>query len=141
MWLKTLLTVSPAAAASVPKQGRTKWCLWLASIMVVMGLGQLLGISPVDSLQAAEVVAQGSAEVLKGAPELAAADYPRVGNSSSRAVVWILAQMHLFFAAFVLAVPLFVVVIEWVGVKTGDARYDDMAHEFMKVSMTAYSIT
>ncbi len=49
--------------------------------------------------------------------------------------------MHLFFAAFVLAVPLFVLVIEWIGVKTGDERYDDMAHEFMKISMTAYSIT
>ena len=55
--------------------------------------------------------------------------------------MWVIAQMHLFFAAFVLAVPLFVVVIEWLGVKTGDPRYDDMAHEFMKISMTAYSIT
>ncbi|MCP4011071.1 MAG: cytochrome ubiquinol oxidase subunit I [Proteobacteria bacterium] len=76
----------------------------------------------------------------QGAPKLKQSDYPRVG-ASSRGIVWIAAQMHLFFAAFVLAVPLFVLVIEWIGVKTRDERYDDMAHEFMKISMTAYSIT
>ncbi len=75
-----------------------------------------------------------------GAPKLTREDYPRVG-ASSRGVVWIAAQMHLFFAAFVLAVPLFVLVIEWIGIKYGDDRYDDMAHEFMKITMTAYSIT
>ena len=76
----------------------------------------------------------------RGAPKLKQSDYPRVG-ASSRGIVWIAAQMHLFFAAFVLAVPLFVLVIEWIGLKTRDERYDDMAHEFMKISMTAYSIT
>jgi cytochrome bd-type quinol oxidase subunit 1 len=74
------------------------------------------------------------------APKLQREDYPNVGFSS-RSIVWVVAQMHLFFAAFVLAVPLFVLVIEWIGVKTGDERYDDMAHECMKISMTAYSIT
>jgi len=68
-------------------------------------------------------------------------DYRQIGSMSSRSFVWIIAQLHLFLAAFVLAVPLFVTVIEWIGVKTGDQRYDDMAHEFMKVSMTAYSLT
>ncbi len=76
----------------------------------------------------------------KGAPKLKREDYPKVG-ASSRGIVWIAAQMHLFFAAFVLAVPLFVLVIEWVGMRTKDERYDDMAHEFMKITMTAYSIT
>jgi len=38
-------------------------------------------------------------------------------------------------------VPLFVLVIELLGMYTGDSRYDDMAHEFMKISITAYSIT
>ncbi len=76
----------------------------------------------------------------QGAPKLKREDYPRVG-ASSRSVVWIAAQMHLFFAAFVLAVPLFVLVIEWIGIKYADDRYDDMAHEFMKITMTAYSIT
>lgn len=75
-----------------------------------------------------------------GAPKLGPRDYPNIGVSS-RSVVWVVAQLHLFFAAFVLAVPLFVVVIEWIGQTTHDRRYDDMAHEFMKISLTAYSIT
>jgi cytochrome bd-type quinol oxidase subunit 1 len=75
------------------------------------------------------------------APKLKRSDYRSIGGVSSRSIIWVLAQMHLFFAAFVLAVPLFVLVIEWIGVKTGDQRYDDMAHESMKISMTAFSIT
>jgi cytochrome bd-type quinol oxidase subunit 1 len=49
--------------------------------------------------------------------------------------------MHLWFAAFVLAVPIFVFIIEAIGMKTRDKRYDDMAYEFIKVSITAYSLT
>ncbi|MCK4710955.1 MAG: cytochrome ubiquinol oxidase subunit I [Gammaproteobacteria bacterium] len=75
------------------------------------------------------------------APKLKTKDYPKIMGISSRSIVWVAAQMHLFFAAFVLAVPLFVLVIEWIGVKSGDERYDDMAHECMKISMTAFSIT
>lgn len=79
-------------------------------------------------------------EALEPAPKPGRGDYPNIGVSS-RSLVWVVAQLHLFFAAFVLAVPLFVLVIEWIGFRTGDQRYDDMAHEFMKISMTAYSIT
>jgi len=55
------------------------------------------------------------------APQIKRSDYPNMGFSS-RSVVWIIAQLHLFFAAFVLAVPLFVLVIELIGFKTGDLR-------------------
>jgi cytochrome d ubiquinol oxidase subunit I len=74
------------------------------------------------------------------APRPKRSDYPSMGVSS-RAVVWAVAQMHLFFGALVLAVPIFVLVIELIGFKTEDDRYDDMAHEFMKISLTAYAIT
>jgi cytochrome bd-type quinol oxidase subunit 1 len=59
---------------------------------------------------------------------------------NSRITVWIIAQLHLFFGAFVLAVPIFVWVIELVGYFTKDPRYDNMAHEFMKVAMTGFSL-
>jgi cytochrome bd-type quinol oxidase subunit 1 len=74
------------------------------------------------------------------APKLKRSDYPNIGVNS-RAIVWIVAQMHLFFGALVLAVPIFVLIIELIGVKTSEDRYDDMAHEFMKISLTAYAIT
>jgi cytochrome d ubiquinol oxidase subunit I len=75
------------------------------------------------------------------APQLTAADYPTIAGVNSRLVVWVVAQLHLWFAAFVLAVPIFVFIIEAIGMATRDKRYDDMAYEFIKVSITAYSLT
>ena len=87
----------------------------------------------------ADIETQSGGEALP-APRPARGDYPNIGTSS-RGIVWVFAQMHLFFGALVLAVPIFVLVIEFIGFKTRDDRYDDMAHEFMKVSLTAYAIT
>jgi len=85
--------------------------------------------------------AQAAAGELLPAPKPTHADYLTVGGISSRTLVWGLAQMHLFLAAFVLAVPFFVLCIEFTGTVTKDDRYDAMAHEFMKISMAAYSFT
>jgi cytochrome bd-type quinol oxidase subunit 1 len=60
---------------------------------------------------------------------------------TSRVLIWITAQVHLMFAAFMLGVPMFAVVIEYVGMRTGEKRYDDLAHEFTKLIMVAASIT
>lgn len=100
--------------------------------------GDTVELSFMQSSWAGEIVGEGPE--LAPAPQPSRSDYPNIGVSS-RAIVWVVAQMHLFFGALVLAVPMFVVGIELMGVKTGDDRYDDMAHEFMKISLTAYSIT
>jgi cytochrome bd-type quinol oxidase subunit 1 len=76
-----------------------------------------------------------------GAPKLTLADYPTYRGLNSRLTVWMTAQLHLFFAAFVLGVPIFVLVIEFVGWRRGDPRYDRMAHEFIKISLGAFSLT
>ncbi|MDO8427430.1 MAG: cytochrome ubiquinol oxidase subunit I [Deltaproteobacteria bacterium] len=75
------------------------------------------------------------------APRLKAGDYPKVKGFNPRLTVWIAAQLHLWFAAFVLAVPIFVLIFEAVGVAKKDRRYDETAYEFMRVSIVAYSIT
>lgn len=62
-------------------------------------------------------------------------------GADSRLVVWIIAQIHLLFAAFVLAVPVFAVSVEAIGAKTGDKRMDDLAHEFTKLLSAAFSMT
>jgi len=99
-----------------------------------------------------ETIAQASTETtaqentadlkpeLRPAPKPKRENYPNIGVSS-RSIVWVVAQMHLYFGALVLAVPIFVLVIELLGLYTRDDRYDDMAHEFMKISIVAYSIT
>ena len=55
--------------------------------------------------------------------------------------IWAVAQLHLLFAAFVLAVPLFAFIIEVIGYKTGDLRYDRLAHEFTKLLSVSFSLT
>ena len=93
-------------------------------------------VDVVDAMDMAE-----EAPAFQPAPKLTAADYPTISGVNSRVFVWIVAQLHLWFAAFVLAVPIFVFIIECIGMKTRDQRYDNMAHEFIKVSITAYSLT
>lgn len=137
-----------------PLRHRSPRSIWrrvlAAAVMVAIGLigseySQVAGAAgdaadqQTTSISGDAVKNESTAQALP-APRPKRADYPSIGVSS-RAVVWIVAQMHLFFGALVLAVPIFVLVIELIGFKTDDDRYDDMAHEFMKVSLTAYAIT
>ncbi len=86
--------------------------------------------------------AEGAAESgYPPAPKLSPEDYPQMGSINGRILAWVVAQLHLWFAAFVLAVPIFVFIIEAIGMATRDERYDKMAYEFIKVSLTAYSVT
>lgn len=75
------------------------------------------------------------------APQPEKKDYPRIKGVNGRLFVWLAAQMHLWLAAFVLAVPVFVMIIEAIGVVTNDERFDAMAYEFIRISITAYSLT
>jgi cytochrome bd-type quinol oxidase subunit 1 len=65
-------------------------------------------------------------------------DFPLVGP---RGAVWIAAQVHLMFAAFVLGVPIFAVVMEAIGMATGEERYDTLSKEFTRLLLVAYSAT
>ena len=69
-------------------------------------------------------------------------EFPVVG---SRVAVWVIAQLHLLFAAFVLAVPIFALIIEFIGYFSKDPklakRYDRLAHEFTKLLSTSFSLT
>jgi len=59
----------------------------------------------------------------------------------SRLIVWIVSELHLMFAAFVLGVPIFAVIVEIVGFKGGDIKYDKMAKEFTKLLSAAFATT
>ncbi|MEX2157102.1 MAG: cytochrome ubiquinol oxidase subunit I [Gemmatimonadales bacterium] len=65
-------------------------------------------------------------------------DFPIIG---SRAAIWIAAEIHLMFAAFVLGVPMFAVVAEAIGIFGKDQRYDRLAKEFTRLLLIAYSAT
>ncbi|HBR16303.1 MAG TPA: hypothetical protein DD725_01640, partial [Deltaproteobacteria bacterium] len=95
----------------------------------------------VEKTSGPEAKAEANKEEYPPAPKLTEKDYPQVKHINGRIMAWLVAQLHLWFAAFVLAVPIFVFVIEAIGMATKDERYDKMAYEFIKVSLTAYSIT
>ncbi|MBT5811930.1 MAG: hypothetical protein HOI19_16270, partial [Rhodospirillaceae bacterium] len=123
-------------------------------ILAIFGLAAFLmvltlpGLDPSEALAAEQAAAEQAVAAdaaptspYKPAPKLTAVDYPTIAGVNGRVAVWIFAQLHLWFAAFVLAVPIFVFIIEVIGMRTRDKRYDDMAYEFIKVSITAYSLT
>ncbi|MGH7674325.1 MAG: cytochrome ubiquinol oxidase subunit I [Gemmatimonadales bacterium] len=65
-------------------------------------------------------------------------EFPVIG---ARAAVWIAAEVHLMFAAFVLGVPMFAVVTEAIGIFGKDERYDRLSKEFTRLLLVAYSAT
>ena len=71
-------------------------------------------------------------------PDAPPAEIPYLGN---RTGVWIVAQLHILFAAFILGAPIFAVVSEWLGYKNQDPRYDRLAKEITKVTVILYSMT
>lgn len=86
--------------------------------------------------------------IVSGAPAPkttdSAKDYPRY-NFESRVLLWFANQQHLYYGSFVLAVPIFCMIIEFMGVVTKDKamakKYDQLAYDFIKISLTAYSLT
>ena len=70
--------------------------------------------------------------------------YPRY-NFESRVLLWVANQQHLYYGSFVLAVPIFCMCIEFAGLVSKDkamaAKYDKLAYDFIKISLTAYSLT
>ena len=97
----------------------------------------------VDATPRAEGLAAESAEAeaaAKATPYVEA-EYRKFPVVGSRVAIWAVAQLHLLFAAFVLAVPIFAVLIEAIGYKTGDRRYDRLAYEFTKLLSVSFSLT
>jgi hypothetical protein len=83
--------------------------------------------------------------VLLLAPAVLAADgapdYRRLFGADARIAVWVAAQLHLMLGAFVLGVPIFGTILEVVGWRTGDERYDRLARELTGLLSTAFAAT
>jgi len=78
-------------------------------------------------------------------PRSTAADYPRYRNLNNRLAIWVITQQHTYFGGFVLALPIFCLIIEVMGLMTRDrtaaARYDRLARDFLRISLIAFSIS
>src|SRR5207247_10351330 len=71
------------------------------------------------------------------APRLSATDYPRYGKVDSRIAIWVVTQQHTYCGGFVLALPIFCLIIEVMGLLTRDpvaaVRYDRLARDFLRI--------
>ncbi len=70
-----------------------------------------------------------------------AVEYRDIPFLGSRNAIWIIAQLHILFAGFVLGVPMFALTCEYIGYKTGDLRYDKLAKEFTKLLTASFGTT
>jgi hypothetical protein len=98
--------------------------------------GALLGFAVAAGLFSLPALVFG-ADVAPAAPT----EYRDVPYVGSRNVIWVVAQLHLLLAGFVLGVPMFAWVCEVVAWKGGEKRYDKLAKEFTKLLTSAYSTT
>ena len=96
----------------------------------------LLGLVIAAGLLSLPALAFG-ADVAPAAPT----EYRDVPYVGSRNVIWVVAQLHLLLAGFVLGVPMFAWVCEVVAWRGGEKRYDKLAKEFTKLLTSAYSTT
>ena len=71
--------------------------------------------------------------------------YPRIGSFDSRLLVWFVTQQHTYFGGFVLALPIFCVLLEFLGLSSRRPalalRYDGLARDLAKVALLALSVT
>ncbi len=96
-------------------------------------------IISLNSPEAAEASVDGkSGATLKSGSHAA---YRSLGFVNSRNIVWVIAQLHLLFGAFVLAVPMFALIIEFIGFKTKQKKFDRLSYEFTKLLSVSFSFT
>jgi len=71
--------------------------------------------------------------------------YARYGSLDNRLLVWFVTQQHTYFGGFVLALPIFCVLFELLGLVVRDrgaaARFDRLARDMLKVALLALSLT
>ena len=101
--------------------------------------------APQNARRRPDALILAAVAVLLAAPTVFAADgapdYRRLFGGDARIAVWIAAQLHLMLGAFVLGVPIFGTILEIVGWRTRDGRYDRLARELTGLLSTAFSAT
>lgn len=118
-------------------QLRIVFALLLAIFLIALVTGTGMAQENAEAAKTTEAAAKAAAE-----PEpYKVVDYRNFFGLDGRLVVWIISELHLMFAAFVLAVPIFVVIIEIIGAKGNDIRFDNLAREFTKLLSAAFATT
>jgi cytochrome bd ubiquinol oxidase subunit I len=118
-----------------------------AGFMFVVILLMTVNMAAAENLQSSKDVYYKTDGIPMGppAPTSEAIVYPRYGSFDSRLLVWFVTQQQTYFGGFVLALPIFCVIMEFAGLMVRDRstalRYDQMARHFLKVALLALSLT
>jgi hypothetical protein len=125
-----------------------RWVVLLATTLIVasallLGTGSQFLVAaedPVDLYYKTLGTPQGPA-----APTPNDTVYSRFGSLDNRLFVWFVTQQHTYFGGFVLALPLFCALLEFLGLMTKkpalSLRYDGLARDLAKVALLALSVT
>ena len=115
---------------------------FLAIFLVALAVNTGVAQESAEEVKTEEVAgAEGEAVEEESSVPYEVAEYRNFFGIDGRLIVWIISQLHLLFAAFVLAVPLFVVIIEAIGEKSGQVKFDNLARELTKLLSTAFATT
>ncbi|MDA0739540.1 MAG: cytochrome ubiquinol oxidase subunit I [Nitrospirae bacterium] len=72
-------------------------------------------------------------------------EYPQWQMVDNRILIWMVTQQHTYFGGFVLALPLFVLLLEFFARSRRDPeatkRYDDLARDILRVGVLSLSVT
>ena len=116
-------------------------------VFVVIVVGPLWNGPDLSFAETSTDVYFGTEGTPQGPPAPAPQDtvYPQIGSLDSRLVVWFITQQHTYFGGFVLALPLFCALLEFLGLITKKpalaVRYDGLARDLAKVAVLAMSVT
>lgn len=115
--------------------------------MVALVIGSVWNGPDLSFAESSTDVYFGTEGIPQGPPAPAPQDtsYPQIGSLDSRLVVWFITQQHTYFGGFVLALPLFCALLEFLGLITKKPalalRYDGLARDLAKVAVLAMSVT
>lgn len=119
----------------------------VALLAIPFGVATAVGNDPGTTTETATDVYYRTPGVPSGPPAPAGdpSTYPRYGSLDNRTLTWFVTQQHTYFGGFVLALPIFCVILEFAGLVTRNRaaalRYDQTARDFLRVALLAMSIT
>ena len=128
---------------------RPLWPVIIVSLFLLMvGLGAVIDFAHGQAApQPAQDIYYKTEGVPVGppAPSSEATVYPRYGSLDNRVLVWFVTQQHTYFGGFVLALPIFCVIMEFMGLtmrnRASAVRYDQLARDVLQVALLALSLT
>ena len=128
--------------SSTPKKlhFRVAFAFFLVIFLIALVSGTGMAQENAEAAKTVESAEAATEEKAESIP-YEVVDYRNFFGIDGRLIVWIVSQLHLMFAAFVLAVPIFVIIIEIIGVKSGDIKFDNLAREFTGLLSAAFATT